>query len=157
MAGCERIAKICSLLPETGSDARAAYKLADSALRLGSNNKEFLPWAQMTMGIAEYRAGRFSEAIEWLQKSLADDTAPGTLKVTAYAALGMAQQRSRHPTEARAALAEAAELLGNAFAQPEGTPPDMKKGMWHDWLIGRVILREAQVEIMGASARKPKK
>jgi hypothetical protein len=97
MAACERIAKICSLLPETGSDASAAYKLADSALMLGSNNKEFLPWAQMTKGMTEYRAGRFSEAIDWLQKSLAGETVPGTLKVTAYATLGMAQYDSGGP------------------------------------------------------------
>ena len=146
---CERIAKICSLHAGAGVDTTAATKLADSALALGSGNKRFLTWAHMTKGLVEYRAGRFPEASVSLETSLTDKGAPEPLRAATYAALAMAKEQSKHRTEARAALAQAAEILGEAFAQPEGVVPVKVSDAWQDWLFARIIFSEAHTLIRG--------
>ena len=58
----ERTAKVCCLLPSTDqAQLEAVLALARKAVDLGKGNP-YLPFYQMTLGMAEYRNGQFAEA-----------------------------------------------------------------------------------------------
>src|SRR5262249_21353342 len=61
----ERTAKACMLWPESSSEDTRLTLLTDRAIAREPKNAWFL----IARGIAEYRAGRFDAAIEWLNKS----------------------------------------------------------------------------------------
>jgi hypothetical protein len=57
----ERAAKVCCLRPLTEKDREAVLSLARRAVELGKENPG-LVYFQMTLGMAEYRAGHFAAA-----------------------------------------------------------------------------------------------
>ncbi len=61
-----RLVMDCSILPWSETELNRMDKIADTALSAGSNH---WAWAhiQVAKGLAEYRAGRFASAVDWLQ------------------------------------------------------------------------------------------
>jgi tetratricopeptide (TPR) repeat protein len=148
MEARERITKIC-VLGESGSDVGVTLKLADSALEMGAGNNVFLPWAYLTKSMAEYRAGRFTESVQSAEAAFGYDKAPPVVKGTSQAVLAMAYQHLQRPKDAQVALARATELMGDSFAQPLDVAPVVPAASWQDWLIGRLMVREAQAVVTG--------
>lgn len=73
----ERVAKINCLRPiSNAARAEAALGFARKAAALGGENPAFVPWAQLTLGMAEYRSGHFADAITALK--LAEQESPAT-------------------------------------------------------------------------------
>jgi tetratricopeptide (TPR) repeat protein len=58
----DKVAKICSLRPSNDKRRRAALLLARRAVELGKGDQFFLPYFQLTLGMAEYRSGNFDKA-----------------------------------------------------------------------------------------------
>jgi len=140
-----KTAEACLLSPEAGSDSEAAGQMADQAFKLGQNSF----WRydlQFIKGLAQYRAGNFATAVDWVGKSIGQPTMVGGPRpdAAAYSVLAMAQHKLKHPDEARAALAKAVDLVNTKMLKRESAALDEN---WVDWLIAHILLREAQALI----------
>jgi tetratricopeptide (TPR) repeat protein len=136
----ERVSKICWLLPDLGIDREKARALSDRALNLDGYSRT---WALLNKGLCELRAGELAVAADFLAQAAASGLAPEG-RATALAALALARQRLGESEAARADLAAAGAILGDAFAQPDGTPQQVPVGQWYDWLIARCVFEEAK-------------
>ncbi len=64
----ERVAKLVSLRATADPELReGALAAARKAVELGKENPDFVPWGQMTLGMAEFRNGRYPEAMQALR------------------------------------------------------------------------------------------
>jgi len=137
-----KTAELCLLVAEAGSGSEAAGQMADQAFTLGQNSF----WVydlQFIKGLAQYRAGHFAKAVEWVGKSIGQPTMVGGPRpdAAAYSVLAMAQHQLKRPEEASAALAEAAAIVNTKLLKLENAALDEN---WVDWLIAHALLREAQ-------------
>lgn len=78
----ERMAEDCLILPNSGVDLKVVTAWTDLAVTAGKDSG-VLPWFQHARGLAEYRQGRFAEAIEWAQKALSRSQPNRDLQATA--------------------------------------------------------------------------
>lgn len=165
-----RIGRICLILPAEGRELEAAGTLADLSVALGEGRINE-PWCLFTKGLADYRRGRYGEAVDSMHKVQALTPVQGQgrmrhLGVQSYAVLAMAESQLKHPQEAHAALAAAAKIMqeemelsaktgsgrgqpraGVALMQKERHKPEgveMTNG-WREWLIAYALFKEAQV------------
>ena len=67
--------------------------------------------------------------------------------------LAMSQYQLGHQSEAHSELALGRELIENKFKA--GLDQGDGNGYWFDWVLGRILLREATVLIEGTHAVKP--
>jgi tetratricopeptide (TPR) repeat protein len=106
-------------------------------------------FCQLARGTAEYRKGDFAAAAEHLGGVVRDGKeAWWGLRSPAHSVLAMAQQRRGEPDEARATLAQESELWERdapGSAASAGTH-------WHDWLMCRVLRREAEEVVLRGNA-----
>src|SRR5262249_14606862 len=104
-----------------------------------------LPWAMATEGLADFRRGRFADALVAVDGSLSRDPVNWNCKLPAYLVRALALSPHRRPVEARGALDQASELYRPCAANPGGPLPG---GHWHDRIIGEILLREAEALIL---------
>lgn len=139
----ERTAKAALLLPPDPDQLAAAARMA--ALAVADTNSSNLPWREATQALVEYRQGRFELARLWVGKALAYPAPETPLiasrNVLAYSILAMAQYRLGHTNEARSALDTARQIFRAQLPQANSSRIGP---FWHDWLIGRLLLREAE-------------
>jgi len=119
--------------------------MADQAFTLGQNSF----WVydlQFIKGLAQYRAGHFANAVDWVGKSIGQPTMVGgpRLDAAAYSVLAMAQHQLERSEEARAALTKGAEIVNRKLLKLESAALDEN---WNGWLIAHILLREAQALI----------
>ena len=132
------MAKDCLLIPPTPAQLVTAGKMADNAIAAGPKHGAWL-YFEFVKGLAEYRLGHFTNAVEWLQKV----PSPGGdlyRNVQAGLVLAMAQYRLNQNDEARGALTNAVEFANSKL-------PKLNKGLdeqWDDWLRAKILLREAE-------------
>ena len=102
----------------------------------------------------EYRRGHSSEAIDWCKRcqSYGDDTASRTATIRAIRA--MSHYQLGHLGEARSELAQSREIIGNKYKVGLG-PGNGKEGYWFDWVVGKILLREADALIEGTPQASP--
>ncbi len=137
----ERTAKACLLLPVSGSDFAVATELAQTAVLAGLDHP-FLPYYQLTKGLAEYRLGHYALAEDWLRKSLALGSA--NLRIPACLALAMTCHQLQKTNEAQYALLDAVFVAEGYFRSPGAS--DFGEH-WHDVLIFQILLNEAKALI----------
>jgi serine/threonine protein kinase/Tfp pilus assembly protein PilF len=143
----ERTAKACLLPPLAGVEQDAACRLADRAMRM-SRHHGVLPWAQVTRGLADYRRGRFADAVEAADSGLAWRPQHWNRELPAHLVRAMALSRLGRPGEARAALGRASDLYRAVVASPGGF---IRGGDWPDRLIAEILLREAEALILDST------
>ena len=136
----ERTARACLLIPVEGEELEAAGKLADAAATLARQH-ESRCYFQSTEGLAQYRQGKFSEAVSGL-RDIVPERGDATLEIEIQTVLAMALHRLHQPVEARAALARASELV--AAKLPRLDTGDLGATDWQETLIAHLLLREAQ-------------
>jgi eukaryotic-like serine/threonine-protein kinase len=143
----DRMAKDCLILLSSGADLQAVGKLAQTAVRVGTNQSA-LPYFQCTEALSDYRQDRFGSAVDLAQKSIDNPSfsADHNRFVEAYMVLAMSQFRLQHKSEANTALAKGQEIA-NKMAKLESG--DIGSG-WRDWIIARALLKEATSLIKGA-------
>jgi serine/threonine protein kinase len=131
----DRIAKTYLLVSRTDKECQAVMPLVDRALR-GEQEGANLPWFRMLKGLAEYRAGRFDDALHWLNKTR-EDPPPGPHGVATMELLfAMTYHRLDHAPDARVAFDRARQIIEGEILWPDADH--------NDWVISRVILREAR-------------
>jgi tetratricopeptide (TPR) repeat protein len=115
----ERVAKMCCLRPSNDKRRRAALLLARRAVELGKGDRVFLPYFQLTLGMAEYRSGNFYEAdVALLAAMESRKDNPHIAGTSAfYRALSLLRQGK--PDEAR-------QLATQAAAKMKPLPKDAK-------------------------------
>ncbi len=147
-AVAERMAKDCLILPPSASDLEPINKLVNTAVAAGSNNVAW-GYIQFVKGLAEYRAGHFANAIEWLKGIPAQKGFWNRAAQTSMV-LAMAQYQLNKVDEARATL-EAGLLTADR------TLSKLNDGLgeeWNDWIIAHALMREAVSLIQGSSVAK---
>jgi hypothetical protein len=138
-ASAVRVVKDCLILPWSGADLDRVGKIADTALKAGSNH-----WAwnyiQFAKALASYRQGDFISVTDSLHTPLRDQGKDIVRDVEAYMVLAMAQQRQGFPGYARDAMTTG---LGLAARLPsnENDLKDWKD--WNDWVIAQALIRVA--------------
>jgi Flp pilus assembly protein TadD len=145
----ECIARTCCLAPGAVADYEPVLRLADRAVT-GTENHQAYRWFLIARGMADYRAGRFAGAIDWLRKSLtpgADSEEP-VRDGLAHAVLAMAHHRLGQAEEARKALDRARDL--------EERLPASGGNLTYNWLRVHVVRREADA-LLGAAGAAPEK
>jgi len=152
----ERTAKTCLLVPDAVGDLGPVLELADRAVT-GTEQNPCYFWFLLARGMADYRAGHFVNAIDWLNKALSvnrEGRYPSrSLAATAHLFLAMAHHRLGRVHEARHALNQATELM-------EQPCPKIGRN-WHiyddypDWLRFDVVRSEAERLVKG-KAEPPK-
>ncbi|MGA2557097.1 MAG: protein kinase [Verrucomicrobiota bacterium] len=139
-----RAAKACLLYPSAvgPEELKLANKLADNVVASGENSP-FLPWYQLTKGLAEYRQGHFASAARWMeriQKEPKLDDLPDTCRADTYLVLAMARRQLNQSDEARVALARGLEIVRTKL--PKLDSGDL--GEWYDVLMTYILMREAK-------------
>jgi serine/threonine protein kinase len=143
----EETAKSSLLVPSAVSpdDLARAANLAQDAVTLGKDTP-FLYWGQMTKGMAQYRQGDFTGAIETmrLSQNTSAKRPPGDrymCEADAYFVSAMARHRLNQPDEARAALARGVEIVQTKLPKLDGGDLGLT---WHDVLMSYILMREAK-------------
>ncbi len=145
----ERIARVCLLAPGGEENMKIASQLAERAITLGKGHqREGL--FQFTLGLAEYRHGRYAKACDWLQRSLERE---GGYRVVSealiYPVLAMAQFQLKKSDEARTALGEGKEAKIEAGKREWFGNPNPSAADWPELVIADLLLREAKELIEG--------
>jgi WD40 repeat protein/serine/threonine protein kinase/tetratricopeptide (TPR) repeat protein len=133
----ERTAKACLLLPPDPWELERACDLAGRGTMNGNN----VCYADLARGLAEYRRGRWREAIRWLDRSFARDGTPWGHRVPAHLVLSMAHLRSGQFEAAQAARAKAAEIERNEMPR---IGRDELGEFWFEVFICAVLRHEAE-------------
>jgi eukaryotic-like serine/threonine-protein kinase len=131
----ERASLACLLLPATGDELRHAVALVDRAVAAGPKSPHLdSAYPQFVKGLAEYRQGRFAQAIPLLRESAA--LLPN--RAGPRLALAMAQFQSGAPKDARRTLASAVRAYNWKAAQADHATA---------W-VSHVLRREAESLIL---------
>jgi tetratricopeptide (TPR) repeat protein len=144
-----RMAKSCLILASSGADSDVVGRWVEAALTFGTNTGA-LPWNQVVKGMAEYRLGHFTGAVDSMQKALSHAGDDFNRDVEAYMVLAMAQHRSNQAEEAGVALAKGVEIAERKLPKIEGG--DIGDG-WIDWIIAHALMREATALVQPPPAR----
>jgi WD40 repeat protein/Flp pilus assembly protein TadD len=143
-----RVARNCLLTPDLSDEADRVMQLTERTL-LGTEGHPLYGLFLQTKGLAEYRAGQYEQAVDWLRKSQPRLPAwPHAKAVTSFF-LAMAYYRLGRAGEARAALPQARKWVEQEFATPHDTTSV-------SLLICQIVGREAEALINGKAA-EPKK
>jgi Flp pilus assembly protein TadD len=144
----ERISKDFLMLPCSGPDLETAARLADTAANAPTNHPD-ITWFQFTKGLGEYRQGRFTSAVEWMQKVLATSPHDPNRDAEASMVLAMSQYQQKQTEEAYATLAKGIRIA-------DKKSPTLESGNlgdgWVDWIIARALMAEARALIPLPSA-----
>jgi serine/threonine protein kinase/tetratricopeptide (TPR) repeat protein len=140
----ERMVNACLLLPDAlaAADADRVQKLGLRAVS-GTEHDRLFFWFALAKGLADYRAGRDAEAIQWVKRfPLKADGVHWD--ATRFAILAMAYHRTGRPERAQTSLARAKRILAKMPDPAKGQPLPWN---WRDWLYARVLCREAEARL----------
>jgi tetratricopeptide (TPR) repeat protein len=141
----ERSAKACLLLPDAlgSADFERVQELAEGAVT-GTEQAPHFGLFAMAKGLADYRARRYAESIEWIKR--ADPRVNGVhFDATKFAVLAMAHHKLGHANEAATALANAKEIM---VKMPDPAKGQLFAGDWFNWGHAQVVYREAEALLM---------
>lgn len=141
----ERMAKVCLTLPESGADFEVINRMIQVGLT-PATNQQVSVYSQFVAGLAEYRQGRFTNAIEWMQKVLSRAGEDDYRDAEAWAVLAMARYRLDDTDDAHADLAKSLEI--NRTKVPKLENGDAGP-WWNYWIITQALVKEADVMING--------
>jgi serine/threonine protein kinase/tetratricopeptide (TPR) repeat protein len=154
------VAEVCLLAPDPVDDRERVAKLASQAPAAVRDVKDSLhtPLGRglLIRALAEYRAGRYGGAVEWLQR-LYPQPQGGCDDATAFAVLALARQRLDAADAARVALRSA-----EAIAAQQAPDPGLGKefgfgntpGGYDAWLRCEILIREAQTVVISEDAEQ---
>jgi tetratricopeptide (TPR) repeat protein len=151
-----RTAIVCSLVPEAVSGFAPVLKLADRSVTGAEKHRFYHRWFVLIKGLAEYRAGHYAVAGDWLNRlslradgDYRDATAFAVLAMTKHQ-LSLAQEEHtpRLAEEARAALKQAQAILSKMpdpkAGRPYGQRWPLSVDTFNDWLSARILVRETE-------------
>lgn len=157
VVSAERIVKVSLLLPASEDLMRDLGPLIDVSVEslthpdpqtLSGKAEDLAVWRMDSVALGEYRRGRFAEAADWCRKCLAFPVRNAPRDTTARILLALSLHQQRRFDEALAELAPARETVEAIFSQ-EMSMDSSSGGWWFDWLIARILLREAEALFLG--------
>jgi len=153
----ERALKICLLLPPDEAlmaELKPFYELAAKSLeRQGVTRVPeawMISWRCISVGLMEYRRGNMSAAVGMSERCLAFGTSNPARTTTAKAILALAYHRLGEARMAEARLTEVQTTLDEKFSKTL-TDAGGDEGFWFDWVLARILFREA-VELIEADS-----
>jgi hypothetical protein len=156
----ERTVKNSLLLPADENTMAALIPLAEIAAKSIANAEPkpgtgdwMSPWRCISLALMEYRRGHSSEAIDWGKRCLAYGNDSPARIATIHAILAMSHYQLGHLNEAHSELALGREMIENKFKA--GLDQGDGNGYWFDWVLGNILLREAQALIERTPLVKP--
>jgi len=148
----ERTVKNCLLLPPDAHLLATLVPLADVAARsVPSVPRDRLwiwPWRCVSLELMEYRRGNYLSAIDWGKRGLNYGDKGPSWTATIHVILAMTYQRLGQVARARDELSTSQEMIDPKFRAGVyvGGRGD---GIWFDWLLARILEREAIANIEG--------
>jgi hypothetical protein len=147
----DRIVKICSLLPPNASLLDSLSPLAEKTVHSLPTNTDpnpwALPWQCMSLALFEYRRGNYEETVNWGNRCLSVTQVSAMERVAAVQAiLAMSYHQLSQAEQARSALRASRELIDERWKIPF-TANDNSRGWWYDWVLARILEREAAAVI----------
>jgi hypothetical protein len=155
----EHLIKISLLLPAGAALMRQLEPLAQGVSESLTNSDPQInggpyygAWRSLALGLLEYRRGNFEKAVAWLQQSLNYSDPDQSHKVLASVIMGMACRQLGQSEGAEMELQQARNLVKRYFdAFPNPKLDDVQVGQFQDWLMARILLREADSLTVKAS------
>jgi serine/threonine protein kinase/WD40 repeat protein/tetratricopeptide (TPR) repeat protein len=142
----ERTAKVCLIVPGTVAEKEQAVRLTEQALN-GPETQQNNPWFLQSRGLAECRAGRPRQALDWVQGGRQRfKDAPPVYTALSQLILSLAHHQLKEADRARRALSEAVRIIDNEL--PRESSGDLGDG-WLDWVFCQVMRREAEEGLNG--------
>ena len=144
----ERTFKNCLLLPASESLLASLAPLADVAAKsipenaAPGNASWMIPWRCLSLALMEYRRGDYPGAIDWCNRCLTYSNDTAARVATVHAILALSDHQLGQAENARSELARSRELIDNKF-KAGLDPGDGYQGFWFDWILGRILEREA--------------
>ncbi len=143
-----QVALMNLLGPDSTADLGIVHALANRAM--SAAGKRGNSYYVATKALAELRSHEPARAVERLEALLADLAAARLqggrfIRVQSTAILAMAHHALGHVAEARQALNQARTVAPTKIQ----APPNGDYGVWHEWLILQLHLREAESLIEG--------
>jgi hypothetical protein len=105
-------------------------------------------WGAYALAMYVWRAGDFSEALEWSRKSLASPIPNQPRIAGTHALAAMSAYRLGQTKSAQADLEKARSILAGPYGDSY-TPRGPNSGNWADWAIARLLEREATAVMDG--------
>ncbi len=145
----EQVIKASLLAPTEPAQIRALAPLAAIVAQmvegkdpLASHDPYMDAWRCFALSLFEHRRGNPEAALLWADRCLAhqNESAPRHISVSLLRA--MACRQLQRESEARFDLARSRERLVERFRTPLESG-DEQQGFWFDWIIARILLREA--------------
>ncbi len=150
-----RILKSCLLFPPGPSlveQLAPMAQVADKHFR-SIPAARFPPWPAIHLALWEYRRGNLTAVDDWCRRVT---ERPGEVEAV-YATLQILQAMADHKRgeidEAVQELARARQAIEPRFSA--GRVSGNLQGFWYDWLLARILLREATAQIEGSAASIP--
>jgi hypothetical protein len=116
--------------------------------------REAAIWRAFVLALLEYRLGNFEQSRAWAERAVAFRAFRKHMAAAIYPILAMARYRLDEADAAKADLKHARERINEAFS-PElpaaFEPLGRHQGFWWDWVIARILFREADALIEGNS------
>ena len=143
VVAAEQVLKTCLLLPPSETLAQELEPLArtqESSVADRASSILNRAWGSVSLALFEYRRGYPEKGAEWATRSLALSYKNKAHQALCFAVRAMCQWQLGEEEAARAELQQARQLIEGWFARPTRGP---EIGAWNDWLIARIILREA--------------
>jgi serine/threonine protein kinase/WD40 repeat protein len=140
----ERVAKASLFWGASGADWDKLAPLADRALeKMTQARHQYVNYARIVKGLAEYRRGNYESAVQWanlgLTPNLGPTPIPYTISVPGNYVKAMALAQLGRLKEARAAL----ELAKAAHAATR-KPYEGWDQYYNDWYMNDLMVREAE-------------
>ena len=105
-------------------------------------------WQMLSLSLTAYRKEDFSRAESWARRCLRHPNASQSRGAATRCVLAMSLHRAGHPADARNELETARESVRAYFQQPIHTEWT-EDGFWFDWVIARILLKEAEGVLQG--------
>ena len=150
----ERSLKACLLLPADANLESQLNHYADVLRHTTAASSSWYSWANLALGLFEYRKGNYAQALQLIPHDsaieLADPPTRLGLRATAHVITAMALCQLHQNEQARLELAQYGDVIETNFNGPLELGSDLGKGgygetgPWHDWWIAHILLREAE-------------
>jgi tetratricopeptide (TPR) repeat protein len=127
------LARTCAIAHKSAVDPARAVQWANQAV--GSSRQ---PWYYHVLGLAQYRAGQFDQALKSFTQANVETWRYADLN---WFALALVHHRLGHPDEARYCLDKGVQWLEQVGPPSAGRPAKIEP---QDWLEAQLLRREAE-------------
>jgi hypothetical protein len=156
----EQVIKISLIVPTDAVTIKSLEPLANVMeqsiiVQNSSTNEEvyMLAWRALGLTLFDYRRGDYTNAIVWGRKCLGYSDSRPTCIAMSHLILAMAFSQIHQLVDARSELILGRGLVAPKF--PNGLqritdPGSETAGLWHDWIMARILLQEATTSVESA-------